>query len=126
MSGALAPGDRLPSTRSLAASLGVSRGTVVEAFDQLRAEGFLDAKVGAGTRVASALKDEPIASIEAWIAILELAGGVAAAGVGDPLVVAETIRAIDESIDTIEPGEVGVVPEMADMGRGQHGEGFDR
>ncbi|SFJ28159.1 transcriptional regulator, GntR family [Albimonas pacifica] len=63
MSGALAPGDRLPSTRSLAASLGISRGTVVEAFDQLRAEGVLDAKVGAGTRVASALEDEPIASI---------------------------------------------------------------
>jgi len=37
--------------------LGIARGTVVEAFDQLRAEGYLDMKVGAGTRVVSALAD---------------------------------------------------------------------
>lgn len=55
--GELKPGERLPSTRALAASLRVARGTVVEAFDQLAAEGYLDAKIGAGTRVAPALKD---------------------------------------------------------------------
>ncbi len=55
--GELKPGERLPSTRTLAASLGVARGTIVEAFDQLAAEGYLDAKVGAGTRVAAALMD---------------------------------------------------------------------
>lgn len=38
--GALKPGESLPSTRALAASLGVARGTVVEAFEQLIAEGF--------------------------------------------------------------------------------------
>ncbi|TXN01202.1 PLP-dependent aminotransferase family protein [Methylobacterium sp. WL64] len=59
-SGELKPGERLPSTRTLAASLGVARGLVVEAFDQLRAEGYLDARVGAGTRVASTLSDEPL------------------------------------------------------------------
>lgn len=53
--GALKPGERLPSTRMLASSLGIARGTVVEAFDQLRAEGYLDTKVGAGTRVVAAL-----------------------------------------------------------------------
>nr|WP_245439015.1 winged helix-turn-helix domain-containing protein [Methylorubrum zatmanii] len=37
--GQLKPGEPLPSTRTLAASLGVARGLVVEAFDQLRAEG---------------------------------------------------------------------------------------
>ncbi len=59
VSGALKPGERLPSTRTLATSLGVARGTVVEVFDQLAAEGYLHAKVGAGTRVASALNVLP-------------------------------------------------------------------
>ena len=53
----LAPGARLPASRALAASLGVSRGTVVAAFDQLVAEGYLDARTGRGTAVA-ALPDE--------------------------------------------------------------------
>jgi GntR family transcriptional regulator/MocR family aminotransferase len=57
--GALKPGERLPSTRMLASSLGIARGTVVEAFDQLRAEGYLDTKVGAGTRVVAALAGTP-------------------------------------------------------------------
>jgi GntR family transcriptional regulator/MocR family aminotransferase len=52
LSGQLAPGARLPSTRALADSLGVSRSTVVEAFDQLSAEGFLVSRTGAGTYVS--------------------------------------------------------------------------
>jgi GntR family transcriptional regulator/MocR family aminotransferase len=50
--GELQPGERLPSTRTLAASLGLSRGTVSEAFEQLVAEGCLQARTGSGTRVA--------------------------------------------------------------------------
>ncbi|HET6172690.1 MAG TPA: PLP-dependent aminotransferase family protein [Gaiellales bacterium] len=50
--GRLAAGTRLPSTRALAGDLGLSRGTVVEAFAQLTAEGYLDARHGAGTWVA--------------------------------------------------------------------------
>ncbi|MFI7618058.1 PLP-dependent aminotransferase family protein [Nonomuraea terrae] len=50
--GRLAPGTRLPATRDLAADLQVSRGVVVEAYEQLVAEGFLVSRVGAGTRVA--------------------------------------------------------------------------
>ncbi|PZG06771.1 GntR family transcriptional regulator, partial [Nonomuraea aridisoli] len=50
--GRLAPGTRLPATRDLAADLQVSRGVVVEAYEQLVAEGFLVSQVGAGTRVA--------------------------------------------------------------------------
>ena len=45
-------GTRLPSTRALAGDLGLSRGTVVEAFAQLTAEGYLEARHGAGTWVA--------------------------------------------------------------------------
>jgi GntR family transcriptional regulator / MocR family aminotransferase len=51
LSGRLAAGARLPSTRSLAADLGVSRNTVAGAFDQLMAEGYLEGRVGAGTFV---------------------------------------------------------------------------
>jgi len=45
---------RLPSTRALAADLGLARGTVTDAYDQLAAEGWLVARQGSGTRVASA------------------------------------------------------------------------
>ncbi|WP_207480867.1 MocR-like pyridoxine biosynthesis transcription factor PdxR [Arenibaculum pallidiluteum] len=58
LSGALAPGARLPSTRTLAQELGVSRNTVVAAIEELAAEGYVEARVGAGTFVASALPEE--------------------------------------------------------------------
>lgn len=50
--GRLAPGAPLPSTRTLAAELGVARGTVVAAYEQLGAEGLLATQQGALTRVA--------------------------------------------------------------------------
>ncbi|WP_406674112.1 PLP-dependent aminotransferase family protein [Nonomuraea sp. N2-4H] len=52
--GRLAPGTRLPATRDLAADLQVSRGVVVEAYEQLVAEGFLVSRVGVGTQVTPA------------------------------------------------------------------------
>lgn len=52
-SGRLTPGSRMPSTRVLAADLGVSRRLVVEAYGQLTAEGFLHSRQGGGTRVAA-------------------------------------------------------------------------
>ena len=58
LDGRLARGHRLPSTRHLAVQLGVSRNTVLGAFDQLLAEGYLEGRVGSGTRVALALPDE--------------------------------------------------------------------
>ncbi len=51
--GRLRPGDRLPPTRDLAASLGVARNTVAVAYERLTAEGFLTARVGAGTFVGA-------------------------------------------------------------------------
>jgi GntR family transcriptional regulator/MocR family aminotransferase len=51
----LQPGDLLPSSRQLADSLDIARGTVLEAYEQLIAEGFLDSQPRAGTRVATAL-----------------------------------------------------------------------
>ncbi|MGW0966960.1 MocR-like pyridoxine biosynthesis transcription factor PdxR [Streptomyces sp. NPDC002516] len=50
--GRLAPGTRLPSSRSLAADLGIARNTVAESYADLVAEGWLTARQGSGTRVA--------------------------------------------------------------------------
>jgi GntR family transcriptional regulator/MocR family aminotransferase len=51
--GRIAAGTELPPTRRLAAELRVSRGVVVEAYEQLVAEGYLLSRTGAGTRVAA-------------------------------------------------------------------------
>ncbi len=53
--GRLAPGDRLPGSRTLARTLGVHRNTVLSAFNELVAEGWLSARPGAGTEVAAEL-----------------------------------------------------------------------
>jgi GntR family transcriptional regulator / MocR family aminotransferase len=55
-SGRLAAGMRLPSTRSLASELGVSRTVVVDAYTQLVAEGYLASRRGASTRVTAATR----------------------------------------------------------------------
>ncbi|MTD44212.1 aminotransferase class I/II-fold pyridoxal phosphate-dependent enzyme [Conexibacter sp. W3-3-2] len=57
--GRLRPGDRLPPSRTLARDLGVSRRLVVDAYDQLVAEAWLEARVGAGTFVRRALPAHP-------------------------------------------------------------------
>src|SRR5579862_7773593 len=51
--GRLHPGERLPSSRALAQDLGIARNTVADAYNQLAAEGWLTARQGSGTRVAS-------------------------------------------------------------------------
>jgi GntR family transcriptional regulator/MocR family aminotransferase len=48
---------RLPATRDLARQYGLARGTIVAAFDQLRAEGYLEGRVGSGTFVRRELPD---------------------------------------------------------------------
>jgi GntR family transcriptional regulator / MocR family aminotransferase len=57
LQGRLRAGARLPATRDLAKHYGLSRGTIVTAFDQLRSEGYLEARVGSGTFVAGVLPD---------------------------------------------------------------------
>ena len=57
LDGAFVPGHRLPSTRTLAAELGLSRITVESAFTQLRAEGFVVRRVGSGSYVADVLPE---------------------------------------------------------------------
>jgi len=58
LKGELARGTRLPATRALAVEAGVSRNTVLLAYDQLRAEGYVEGHVGDGTFVARELPDD--------------------------------------------------------------------
>jgi GntR family transcriptional regulator/MocR family aminotransferase len=58
LEGRLKRGMRLPSTRELARRYGIARGTIVTAFRHLYAEGYLEAKVGAGTYVRTFLPEE--------------------------------------------------------------------
>jgi GntR family transcriptional regulator/MocR family aminotransferase len=58
VAGLMRPGQRLPSSRALAAELGISRLPVVNAFDQLLHEGYLVGRVGSGTFVSAQIPDE--------------------------------------------------------------------
>jgi GntR family transcriptional regulator/MocR family aminotransferase len=57
LSGALAAGERLPSTRDLAEQLGISRTVVVLAYEHLLAEGFIAGRGGSGTYVSDGLAE---------------------------------------------------------------------
>ena len=57
LSGRLRPQSKLPSTRGLAEDLKVARATVVEAYEQLLSEGYIETRKGSGTRVAAELPE---------------------------------------------------------------------
>jgi GntR family transcriptional regulator/MocR family aminotransferase len=69
----LRPGDRLPGTRTLARTLGVQRLTVVAAFDELVAEGWIVNQPARGAFVSTDLPDPPPRRMTAW----ELPGAMA-------------------------------------------------
>lgn len=52
LEGRLSHGTRMPASRDLAKALGISRNSVVRAYDQLYAEGFIEGRVGDGTYIA--------------------------------------------------------------------------
>ncbi len=56
--GRLRPGARIPGTRDLASQYRLSRGTIVNAFEQLKSEGYVDGSVGSGTYVSKILPEE--------------------------------------------------------------------
>ncbi len=58
LTGRLRPGERLPSSRAVAAELGISRLPVVNAFEQLLHEGYVEGRVGSGTYVKDSIPDE--------------------------------------------------------------------
>ncbi|HEV7672148.1 MAG TPA: PLP-dependent aminotransferase family protein [Thermoanaerobaculia bacterium] len=58
LEGRLRPGARLPATRDLASQYGLSRGTIVSAFEALAAEGYVEGTTGSGTYVNRVLPDD--------------------------------------------------------------------
>lgn len=58
LEGRLRPGSRLPATRDLARQYALARGTIVNAFEQLKSEGYIEGNVGSGTYVNKILPDE--------------------------------------------------------------------
>ena len=62
LDGRLRPGASMPSTRDLPTVLGVSRNTVLAAYDQLQSEGFIEPRVGSGTYVAESIPDKYLRS----------------------------------------------------------------
>jgi GntR family transcriptional regulator/MocR family aminotransferase len=76
--GRLAPGAVLPSTRALAGDLGLARGTVVAAVEQLAVEGLVETRQGAPTRVAhvpTALQRAPAPRIRRRHGLADFSGG---------------------------------------------------
>ena len=57
LDGLIRLGTRLPASRDLARHYRISRGTVVNAFEQLKSEGYLEGRMGAGTFVCTILPD---------------------------------------------------------------------
>ena len=64
-SGRLGTGERLPSSRALAGELGVSRGLVLDCYQQLQAEGYLTTRIGSATRVAAGAYLQPAPPVQA-------------------------------------------------------------
>jgi GntR family transcriptional regulator/MocR family aminotransferase len=58
LDGRLRPGTRLPSTRDLASQYSLARGTIVNAFEQLKSEGYIDGSIGSGTYVSKVLPEK--------------------------------------------------------------------
>ncbi|RZQ63561.1 PLP-dependent aminotransferase family protein [Amycolatopsis suaedae] len=106
-SGRLAAGTRLPSSRDLAAQLGLSRGTVTTLYGQLVAEGYLLARHGSGTEVAplgddSAPRPAPPAARPRWR--YDLKPGLPALSAFPR---AEWLAAQRESLTTMPDAELG-------------------
>jgi GntR family transcriptional regulator/MocR family aminotransferase len=87
LDGRLASGTRLPASRDLAAALEISRNSVVRAYDQLYAEGFIEGRVGDGTYVAQL----PQAPLPGSKAVPKVPSGVSAKGQEVPVVAAENV-----------------------------------
>ena len=91
---ALQPGQQVPSTRSLATELGISRIPVLGAYDQLLAEGYFESRLGAGTFVSSFLPDE---------ALGERPGGRSGRVKPGPVVISRLSRSLPSGIGYVDP-----------------------
>jgi GntR family transcriptional regulator / MocR family aminotransferase len=104
--GRLQPGDALPASRNLSADLGLSRWVVTEAYQQLIAEGYLVARAGSATRIASSVSRSTPWSSRAESAAAVLAGAVdLRPGLPDLAAFPRTAwsRAYSSAVRTLEP-----------------------
>lgn len=103
--GRLLPGERLPSSRSLARTLGCSRNTVTEAYDLLIAEGYLAGRVGAGSYVSEAFADDWVRERPAPAEGTKVAPAPRLSRVGDALMTMAARRRGHESarVDATSP-----------------------
>ncbi|MCB2054416.1 MAG: PLP-dependent aminotransferase family protein [Geminicoccaceae bacterium] len=95
LEGRLRPAARLPSSRALAADLGVSRNTVLAAFEQLLAEGYIEGRVGAGSYVSQLLPEDALnarAAVVAGTGVSRPPPGPSRRGVRLAATVGSTIR----------------------------------
>jgi GntR family transcriptional regulator / MocR family aminotransferase len=74
IAGQMRPGQRVPSTRGLAAELKISRIPVLNAYEQLLAEGYLETFVGAGTCVAKSIPDDALRPRAGFQELVDKAG----------------------------------------------------
>jgi GntR family transcriptional regulator/MocR family aminotransferase len=58
LEGRLKPNQKLPSSRSLAQSLNISRSTVTQSYEQLESEGYLETRIGSGTYICHQIPDD--------------------------------------------------------------------
>ncbi|PYY33740.1 PLP-dependent aminotransferase family protein [Curtobacterium sp. MCPF17_046] len=100
--GTLRAGDPLPSTRALAAELGVARGTVVAAYDQLDGEGYIRTRPGAAARVLAGSGVPGPSTGRAPVHLHAVVPG----DTGDPVGLADPSRPGDPS-DPGDPGNSG-------------------
>ncbi len=87
LTGRLSPGQRLPSTRALAADLKISRLPILTAFEQLLHEGYIEGKIGLGTFVKDSIPDDLARPVLAQNPIMRprrLSEGMTGAGVTSP------------------------------------------
>jgi GntR family transcriptional regulator / MocR family aminotransferase len=76
LEGRFSRGERVPSTREMAQALGLSRGTVTQAYEQLVSEGYLEAAHGAGTFVCRRLPEDLLNAVPAARDPVEATSGV--------------------------------------------------
>jgi GntR family transcriptional regulator/MocR family aminotransferase len=105
LDGRLASGTRLPASRDLAAALAISRNSVVRAYDQLYAEGFIEGRVGDGTYVAQL----PQASLPVKKIAKRLATASSTPGAEIPVVPSSTV-VYSGALERVEKNHLATPP----------------
>jgi GntR family transcriptional regulator / MocR family aminotransferase len=85
VSGRFGPGERVPSTREVAVALGISRGTIAQAYEQLVSEGYFQATRGSGTFVGLELPESPVAADERGVRAESVGDSVRLSSLGEEL-----------------------------------------